>query len=150
MNVAFEIRWATVADVPAVLAMIKELAEYENASDQVTLTEDQLRADGFDEKRFEILVAETDSEVVGIAFFYPRYSTWKGHTLYLEDLIVKEEQRRKGIGCALFEELLRISKERKCARLEWQVLDWNEPAIAFYEKMEANIDGEWLNCKMEF
>ena len=145
----FTIRFGNAADAPGIHALILELATYEKAADQVQLTVDQLREDGFGkDPAYEVLIAEMDGEVVGMALFYPRYSTWKGRTLYLEDLVVKESQRREGIGRALFDELVRIAADRKAARLEWQVLDWNEPAIAFYERWQSAIDGEWLNCRL--
>lgn len=142
------IRQGNPQDIPELLAMIKELARFENAEDEVVITEENLLKDGFGtQPKFHLLVAEVDNETVGVALYYNRYSTWKGPTLYLEDLIVKEKYRGNGFGTALLLKLTAIAKESHSARLEWQVLDWNEKAIAFYEKMGAVIDKEWYNCK---
>lgn len=143
------VREGRAADVPVVLDLIRELAAYERAADQVELTAEQLEADGFGAKpRFSLLVAELDGEVVGMALLYPRYSTWKGATLYLEDLVVSEAHRGKGIGTALFTAIQRFALNEKAQRLEWQVLDWNKSAIAFYEKIGASLDHEWVNCRL--
>ena len=144
------IRPAVREDMHEVISMIKELAGFERAADQVQLRAEDLEADGFDKKAFEVLVAELKGEIVGMAFFYPRYSTWKGPTLYLEDLIVKEEFRNQGIGSRLFARVKDLSKERSAARMEWQVLDWNEGAIRFYEEQGAEFEKEWVNCKIAF
>ncbi|MDG1262758.1 MAG: GNAT family N-acetyltransferase [Flavobacteriales bacterium] len=142
------IRAGKAEDVPGLLKMIKELAKFEKAEDQVVLTEEQLLKDGFgSQPLFKLLVAEVGAETVGIALYYPRYSTWKGPTLYLEDLIVKETYRGNGYGTELLLALTKIAHQEHSARLEWQVLDWNEKAISFYEKMGAVIDKEWYNCK---
>lgn len=143
------IRKATPADVPSMLRLINNLAAYEKAANEVALSEAQLLDDGFgDHPAFSALVAEVAGEVVGMALYYPRYSTWKGRTLYLEDLVVDEPHRRKGIGRALLLELIRIADASSAARLEWQVLDWNEPAIAFYRELGVAFDDEWLNCRL--
>lgn len=142
------IRPGKAEDIPVLLKMIKELAKFEKAEDQVVLTEENLLQDGFGENPlFKLLVAEVNEETVGIALYYPRYSTWKGPTLYLEDLIVKEAHRGNGYGTELLLALTAVAKNEHSARLEWQVLDWNEKAITFYEKMGAVIDKEWYNCK---
>lgn len=144
-----KIRPAVKDDMERVLDLIKELAVYENAGDQVTNTVDQLKRDGFGEtKVFDALVAEVNQEIIGFALFYTSYSTWKGTCLYLEDLLVTEKYRRSGAGSKLFEAVLSIAKERKAKRMEWQVLDWNEPAIEFYKKYEASLDPEWINGKL--
>lgn len=135
--------------MPSVLGLIKELALYEKAPQEVTITLDELLEDGFCENPiYRLFVAEQENAIVGIALYYEKYSTWKGRSLYLEDIIVTESQRRKGIGHALFEAVIGVAKERNSARMEWQVLDWNEPAINFYKKYEANLDPEWLNGKL--
>ena len=133
----------------AVMALIKELAEYEKAPDEVITNANLLRDDGFgDNPLFKCLVAEVNEEIVGIALYYPKYSTWKGRCLYLEDLVVRESARRMGIGKMLFDRLVSEARDFGAQRLEWQVLDWNGPAIKFYEKINANLDDEWINCKL--
>lgn len=143
------IRKGTVEDVPTAFSLIKELALYEKAPEQVTLTLDELIADGFGQDSiYGLFVAEINSEVVGIALYYEKYSTWQGRCIYLEDIVVTESQRGKGLGHQLFQAVIGVAKERNSARMEWQVLDWNEPAINFYKKYNANLDGEWLNGKL--
>ena len=144
-----KIRPATKDDMESVHALICELAKYEKAEDQVTNTVEQLKRDGFGEhKVFDCLVADLNGEVVGFALFYTSYSTWKGTCLYLEDFLVTEKLRRKGIGEKLFNAVLEIAKQRKAKRFEWQVLDWNQPAIEFYKKFNATLDPEWVNGKI--
>lgn len=151
MTSNISLREGTPIDIPALLALIKELATYEREPDAVIVTEEVLHEDGFGpNKIFDFLVAEKENEVVGIALYYTKYSTWKGKCFYLEDIIVKESHRMQGIGSMLLKELITISAKAGVKRLEWQVLDWNEPAIQFYKKHKAIIDGEWLNCKVEF
>ncbi|MFM1874441.1 MAG: hypothetical protein RL266_178 [Bacteroidota bacterium] len=136
-------------DVPAVLGLIQELAIYEKAPDEVTVSLDELMRDGFGPNPiYGLFVAEADHTIVGIALYYEKYSTWKGRCLYLEDIIVTEKMRGKGIGAQLFESVVAVAKERNSARMEWQVLEWNEPAIGFYRKYNATLDGEWLNGKL--
>lgn len=146
------IREATAADMPAVHALIRALAIYERAEQEHSCSLEQLIADGFGPRPlFECLVAETAEEgILGMALFYTKYSTWKGACLFLEDLMVYEAARARGIGRQLLESLMCIAKDRKVGRLEWQVLDWNEPAIGFYERMGAILDPEWINCKLTF
>lgn len=149
MNKEVEIRFATADDMPAVLDLIRELAIYEHAEEQVTNTVEQLQKDGFgDNPVFECLVAEDEDGVYGFALFYTSYSTWKGTCLYLEDLLVTSSKRRTGTGSILFETLIEIARERGAKRFEWQVLDWNEPAISFYKKYNADLDPEWINGKI--
>ena len=149
MDQEIQIRFATKQDMPAVLELIRELAIYENAEEQVTNTVEQLQKDGYGEYPvFECLVAEDSDGVFGFALFYTSYSTWKGTCLYLEDLLVTESKRRSGAGGVLFETVLEIAKERGAKRFEWQVLDWNEPAINFYKKYNADLDPEWINGKI--
>lgn len=149
MTPNFKIRKGHAADCEGVMALIKELAEYEKAPNEVTLTLEQLREDGFGATpKYSLYVAEQEGEIVGIALYYFKYSTWKGQCLYLEDLVVKETLRRQRIGKALFEAVALVAKELQVPRFEWQVLEWNIPAIEFYKKYDANLDGEWLNCKL--
>lgn len=145
-----KIRKAQPGDENQILGLIRELAAYENEPDAVVNTADSLRADLFQHKYCEALVAEEGDEIVGFALYYTSYSTWKGPCLYLEDLYIKEARRRSGIGAKLFETIIDIAKERKVARMDWQVLDWNEPAIEFYKKYQAVLDGEWLNGRLFF
>lgn len=143
------IRKGTKEDVPAVFTLIKELALYEKAPEQVTLSLQELEDDGFGENPiYGLFVAEQNATVVGMALYYEKFSTWQGRCIYLEDIIVTESQRGKGIGHQLFQQVIGVAKERNSARMEWQVLDWNEPAINFYKKYNANLDGEWLNGKL--
>ncbi|MFK8038532.1 MAG: N-acetyltransferase family protein [Crocinitomicaceae bacterium] len=146
------IREAESADMVAVHSLITELAVYEKAANQVINTVDQLIEDGFGPiPLFDCLVAELDKEVVGFALFYTSYSTWKGACLYLEDFLVTESKRGQGIGVLLFDTVYEIAKTRQVGRFEWQVLDWNEPAINFYKKYNNVIlDPEWLNGKIIF
>jgi len=147
MNIT--IRKGTKADLPQVHALIMELAIYERAPDEVTNTLADMQEDGFGEKPvFEFLVAEAENKIVGLCLYYMAYSTWKGKMLYLEDLVVTETYRRYGVGKKLFDAFARRAQELKAKRLKWQVLEWNEPAIAFYQKLNANLDGEWVNCNM--
>ena len=143
------IRMAQKEDLPEVLNLIRELAEYERAPQEVTVTLEELEEDGFGKRSmFEIVLAEEEGEIVGMAFYYPRYSTWKGKCMYLEDFIVKKEMRGRGIGKLLFDHVVQVSADFGAKRLEWQVLEWNEPAIRFYESVGAQLDGEWLNGRM--
>ncbi len=144
-----QIRKGVQTDLSQVLDLIKELAIYENAIDEVTIKLEDLERDGFgSEKLFHFLVAINEKELVGIAFYYTRYSTWKGKILYLEDFVVKEKDRGKGIGTLLFEEIVRVCKNKEYNGMAWQVLDWNEPAINFYKKYKASLSSSWLNCKL--
>ena len=146
---AFTVRKGILADVPFVFNLIKELALYEKAPQEVTVTLDELVADGFgDNSIYGLFVAEQGNVIVGIALYYEKYSTWKGRSLFLEDIIVTESKRGNGVGHALFQSVISVAKERNSARMEWQVLDWNEPAINFYKKYNANLDPEWLNGKL--
>ena len=142
----FTVRKGTKNYVKAVHALIVELAIYERAEQEVSNTEDQLLRDGFGEDPvYELLVAETEEKVVGMALWYTKYSTWKGKCGYLEDLVVQADVRGRGIGKALFLEVAKACAHRGYGRMEWQVLDWNEPAIGFYRSLGAGLDPEWLN-----
>lgn len=144
-----EVRKGTIEDLPQLFALIKELAEFERAPQEVTNTLLEMERDGFGENRiFKFFVAEVSEEIIGIALFYTAYSTWKGKTLYLEDLVVTEKMRRSGVGKKLFDAVAQEAKETGAKRFAWQVLNWNEPAIAFYKNIGASIEDEWLNCRM--
>lgn len=144
-----EIRKAKKSDMPGALALIKELAEYERAPQEVIVTVSDLERDGFGEHPlFYCFVAEKENKVIGIALYYIKYSTWKGPCVFLEDIIVTQSERRNGIGKMLFEEVMKAAKERGAKRMEWQVLDWNEPAIKFYKKYNPQILTEWLNYRL--
>jgi GNAT superfamily N-acetyltransferase len=147
---ASTIRKAERFDVVAIFALIQELALYEKAPEQVTNTHEQLAIDLFEKKICEAIVAEKENEVVGFALYYTSYSTWKGACLYLEDFYVIESERKLGIGQLLFDRVVQIAKERNVQRMDWQVLEWNEPAIRFYEKQKAILDPEWLNGRLFF
>ena len=143
------IRPGTIDDVLCLLELIRELAVYEKAPDEVTVTLEETKNWGFGpHKIFDFFVAEENGKVLGIALYYYKYSTWKGKCLFLEDIIVTETHRRRGLGKLLFEAVARVAKEKKVQRMEWQVLEWNEPAIKFYEKYKANFDSEWINGKL--
>lgn len=143
------IRKGQKKDLPALLALIQELATYEHAADQVEVTVETLEKEGFgDTPLFYFLVAEIDDQVVGTALYFHTYSTWKGRVLYLEDLVVQASFRRLGIGKLLFDRLVQEAQQLDAKRLCWQVLDWNTPAIQFYEKIQTNFDSEWINCKL--
>lgn len=140
------IRKGTKADLPVTLDLIRELAIYENEPDAVKATVESMEVDGFGaDKVFDLWVCEWQGEVVGIALTYVRYSTWNGRCMYLEDLVVREELRGKGFGALLFERVMRETVERGYAQMQWQVLDWNEPALKFYEKYNATMHEEWYN-----
>lgn len=142
------VRQATPEDIPTVHALIVELAIYERAGNEVETTVAQLIEDGFGPERiFELFVAESEGAIVGMALWYTKYSTWKGKCGFLEDLVVSDKFRDKGIGRALFEAVAAECAQRNFGRMEWQVLDWNEPAIGFYKKLGAELDPEWLNGK---
>ncbi len=145
----YTIRKGVKADLPQVLNLIRELAVYERAPLEVTVTVEEMEKDGFgDNPIFQFFVAEMDNKIVGISLYYIKYSTWKGKCIFLEDIIVTKQLRKHGIGKRLFDEVVKVAKETKVKRLEWQVLEWNEPAIKFYEKLNSHFDGEWINCKL--
>ena len=145
-----QIRKGIAADLPEVMELIKELAEYERALDKVETTENILLEDGFgDSPSFQFLVAIHQEKIVGLSLFYYRYSTWKGKGLYLEDLIVTRKYRGKGIGKDLLKETAKYALKSNCTAMYWQVLDWNTPAIDFYQSLGTKFDGEWINCKID-
>lgn len=136
-------------EIDQLFALVKELAEYENAPTEVTATlEEYLEL--FDSSWYDALVAKYANEVIGCCIYYRSFSTWKGKMLYLEDFVVKKEFRRTGVGQILFDGFLNLAKDMGCVLAKWQVLDWNEPAIKFYEKNKSTFDKEWWNCKMYF
>lgn len=146
----FIIKKIEKTDIPQLLQLIKELADYEKAPNEVTNTEDKILLDGFGENPiFGGYIATVENKAVGMAIYYYRYSTWKGRVLYLEDLYIQPQYRRLGIGEAFFDELIQHAKNTKCQRITWQVLDWNTPAIQFYEKLGAKIDKGWWNGYIE-
>jgi len=144
-----KIRKGKKKDLPHVLALIKHLADYEKSLNEVTITLEELKEDGFGKRPwFWFLVAEKNQEIIGLSFYWIRYSTWKGKFLFLEDFIIKEEFRGKGIGSKLFEETVKICRELNLNGMMWQVLDWNTSAIEFYKKYNANISNEWLTGRL--
>lgn len=146
-----QIRKAEKKDCSAMMELIRELAVYERAPEEVTVDFNHFEESGFGEKPvWWAFVAEVENKVVGFALYYIRYSTWKGQRLYLEDILVNEPYRGKGIGKLLFDQLIEEAKEKKLQAMVWQVLEWNEQAINFYKKYEGvKFDGEWLNCSLE-
>lgn len=137
-------------DLPRVLELIRELAEFERAPHEVINTVALMEKDGFGPKPiFGFFVAEEGKTIVGLSLYYWRYSTWKGKRLYLEDIIVTEKERGKGIGKMLFDRTMQKCIEEDCSGMMWQVLNWNEPAIKFYRKYDAKLDDEWTNCSLE-
>ncbi|MDB2362026.1 GNAT family N-acetyltransferase [Flavobacteriales bacterium] len=145
------IRKGVKSDLPAVLDLIKELADFERALNEVTVSLEDLEHDGFgNHPYYWFIVAEKEGEIIGLSFYFIRYSTWKGRFLFLEDFIVKESFRNKGVGALLFEETIRIAKELDVKGMTWQVLDWNKNAIRFYEKYNSNISTEWYNGKLTY
>jgi len=140
----FAIRDSVKEDMPNVLGLINELAKFENEAGAVAITAKDLVRDGFGEQPlFHCFVAEADEELVGIALVYPRYSTWKGAVLHLEDLIVTEKMRGSGLGTALLNEVVKYGAKLGVKRISWEVLDWNEPAIRFYQAKGANVMRDW-------
>lgn len=132
------------------LELVRELAVFERAPEQVTVTLEHFEESGFGpEPVYWAFVAELNGTIVAFALYYIRYSTWKGQRMYLEDLLVTEEHRGKKIGQKLFDALISEAREKGFNGITWQVLDWNEPAIAFYKKYNASFDGEWINCAID-
>ncbi|MBS1650969.1 MAG: GNAT family N-acetyltransferase [Bacteroidetes bacterium] len=145
------IRVGQERDVAAALDLVKELADYEKAPNEVIVTVNEMTEWGFGAKKiFDFFVLEKAGRIIGIALYYFKYSTWKGKCVFLEDIIITESERGNGYGKLLFEKVLEISKKENVKRLEWQVLNWNETAINFYKKNNAIFDNEWINCKINF
>jgi len=144
------IRKGNPEDMESVLGLIQELAIFEKEPDAVVVTVDDLVRDGFGEKPlFQVFVAEVENEIVGIALYYYRYSTWKGKTIHLEDLIVKDKMRGTGLGSALYAEIMKQGKRDNVRRIEWNVLDWNTPAVNFYKNSGARILEDWQVVQMD-
>lgn len=140
----YTIRTAQEKDMASVLELINELARFEKEADAVELTADDLIRDGFKEKPlFHCFVAELEGNIVGMALIYPRYSTWKGPVIHLEDLIVTKEMRGTGLGTALLNEVVKYGNDLGVKRISWEVIDWNDPAINFYESKGANVMRDW-------
>ena len=150
------IRRAEKEDCPRILELVKELACFERAPDEVTVTLEHFMESGFGDNPVwwafvacSPVTAESGAEIIhGFALYYIRFSTWKGQRMYLEDLLVTAEMRGKGIGALLFDALIKEAKEKKLNAIVWQVLEWNEPAIKFYKKLQASFDSEWVNCSI--
>lgn len=143
------VRLAQRGDLPAIHNLVRELAIYEKAEHEFVASLEEYRRD-FEAGIFEALVAENSVGVVGMALYYMTYSTWKGRMLYLEDFVIRESHRRQGIGQLLFDGFLEQARQKECRLVKWQVLDWNQPALRFYEKYEATIEKEWWNGKIFF
>ncbi len=155
----YTIRKAVKADAADILRLVKELATYEKAPDAVEVTLEEVEADGFGPNAIysafvAIMEPEHDrqssdrGEIVGMALYYTKYSTWKGKAIYLDDIVVNEKYRRYGIGAKLFEEVVKVGKEIGVRKIDWQVLDWNEAAIQFYKKYNTQFSNEWVNCTL--
>ena len=146
MSPKIEIRPAQLSDVPSMHALMYELAVYENAPEAVATTVEEYETD-FSNGLFEGFVAEADGQIVGMTLYFMAYSSWKGKMLYLDDFVVTEDSRRFGIGQMLYDTFLAEAQKRGCRLAKWQVLDWNDPAIRFYEKNNAEIEKGWWNVK---
>lgn len=142
-----KVRKARRKDIPAIHELVRELAIYEKAEEEFVASLEDYHRD-FAEGVFEALVALRDEEVVGMALYYLTYSTWKGKMMYLEDFVVKEAHRRSGVGQRLFDAFLEDAREKGCRLVKWQVLDWNQPALDFYEKNQSIIEKDWWNGKI--
>lgn len=148
---SFVIRHGVKQDVAGILKLIKELAEFERAPQAVINTQQTLAEDGFGkETAYRVIVAEdlNSNDIIGMALYFTAYSTWKGRIFYLDDLVVTESYRRYGVGEKLIEQFLKDASEAGVQQVRWQVLEWNKPAIKFYEKIGAEFDPEWINCRM--
>jgi len=144
------LRRAECKDCNRLLELVQELATYEKAPNEVTVTLEHFKESGFGKQPvWWGFVAEENNVIIGFALYYIRYSTWKGQRMYLEDILVTEKMRGKKIGSLLFERLIEEAKEKKLNGIVWQVLEWNEPAINFYKKYNAHFDDEWINVSIE-
>jgi len=144
-----KIRKAERSDVAAMLGLVNELAIYEKEPNAVRVTPDEMETEGFDNNLYHAYVAEVDGLVVGFALWYPRYSTWNGRTLHLEDFYVQPQQRGKKIGKALFEEFLKAAKRWGAKQVKWEVLDWNQPAIDFYNNYTTEFSNGWMLARID-
>lgn len=150
MSEVTHIRKAKRGDEFALMGLVQELADFEKAPDEVINTPEQLAIDLFDDKVCDCFVYEVDGVIRGLALYYVSYSTWRGRCLYLEDLYIQPQFRRSGIGKKLFEILIDEAKSMGARRMDWQVLDWNEPALKFYKNIGATLDPEWVNGRLFF
>lgn len=141
------VRLAKKEDLKAVHKLVRELAVYENAENELTATTDYYEKE-WDKGTFQSLVAEKNGEILGTCIYYITFSTWKGRMMYLEDFVVKDGQRHQGIGQKMFDFFLAEAKRQECILAKWEVLDWNDPAIAFYEKNNSIIEKNWWDCKV--
>lgn len=147
---SLRIREAKKDDAGRIIELIHALAVFEKEADAVKVSKEELEKDGFGpHPSFKCIVAEFEEEVIGFALYYIRYSTWNGRTVYLEDFLVDEKYRSKGVGKILFEEMINIAKKLKVRQMSWQVLDWNEGAIRFYKKYNAELSDGWLNVRLQ-
>jgi GNAT superfamily N-acetyltransferase len=145
------IRIGKKEDLFAALELVRELAAFERAPDEVEVSVEEMVNWGFGgQKLFDFFVLEKENTVIAMALYYYKYSTWKGRCLFLEDIIVTEKERGKGYGKMLFNEVVKVAKRKKVRRMEWQVLEWNASALEFYKKYNAQKDDEWINCKLTF
>jgi GNAT superfamily N-acetyltransferase len=150
-NAKVVIRPAVKEDCARIMELVHELAVYEKAPEMVTVDLEHFKESGFGPNPvWWAYVAEADGLIVGFALYYIRYSTWQGQKMYLEDILITEEWRRKGIGTLLMDQLLKTAAERKFRGVSWQVLDWNTPAIDFYKKYNTTFDGKWVNVMVNF
>ena len=140
------IRKGKEEDLPAVLGLVKELAEFEKAPEQVINTVDKMTEE---QKYFDFFVAELNGEIIAMALYFFAYYTWVGKSLYLDDIYVKKQHRGKKVGMKLLKEVFNVAEKENCNRIRWQVLNWNKDAITFYKKINAEIDDEWLNCDFD-
>ncbi len=140
------IRKGEEKDLPAVLGLVKELAAFEKAPEQVINTAEKMVKE---QQYFDFFVAELEGEIIGMALYFFAYYTWVGKSLYLDDIYVKEKYRGNKTGQKLLKEVFKVAQKEKCSRVRWQVLNWNKDAIAFYKKLDALIDDEWLNCDFD-
>jgi GNAT superfamily N-acetyltransferase len=148
----YTIREGKIEDLPRVLELVRELAVYEKAPEQVTNTVQMMEEDGFGPNAvfgFFVAIKDSNTEIIGISIYYYRYSTWKGRRLYLEDIVVTESERGNGAGKLLFDRTMLKCLEDGCTGMMWQVLDWNAPAINFYQKYGADLDEGWINCNLQ-
>ena len=143
------IRTATPKDLPFIHNLVRELAIYEKEENEFTATLAMYEND-FADNVFQSIIAEVHGEIVGMVLYYLTYSTWKGKMMYLEDFVVNEKFRGRGIGKLLYDAFIQEAKDKKCMLAKWQVLDWNEPAIQFYTQNNAIIERNWWNCKVFF
>lgn len=145
----FTIRKAEKKDVPDLHRLVMELAIYEKAPDSVEVSVEEMEREGFGPNAiYKAFVAENEGKIVGMALYYEKYSTWKGRCIYLDDIVVSEKYRQYGIGGKLFNEVVKVCKQLGVRKMDWQVLDWNEPAIEFYKKYNASFADEWLNASL--